>query len=271
VLGALCGLAVLARAEQGLLLVVVVAPVVLTTRTLPAARRWMRLATAGAVAFLVVLPWTAYNLSRFEEPVLLSSNDGLTLGGANCDQVWYGGATGSWRLDCAVPSTPDLDQSQVSAAQREAAFDYIGDHLGKLPSVVVIRVARTWSLYAPDQMVWYNTGEGRERWASWAGFYLHLALLPLAVAGVVYMRRKRMLVWPLASTAIVVTVTAALFYGIVRFRIPADVAMVALAGISLDAGVRRLTRRERGHERPPPPESATTPARTPTTSSLEPA
>ena len=24
-------------------------------------------------------------------------------------------------------------------------------------------------MYGPDQMVWLNEGEGRERWASWAG------------------------------------------------------------------------------------------------------
>lgn len=236
-LGTLCGLAVLARAEQGLLLVVVVAPVIFTTKALPMRDRWLRMVVAGGLAFLVVLPWTAYNLSRFEEPVLLSSNDGLTLGGANCDGVWYGGGTGSWRLDCAQTDEVDLtgDQSEVAASQREVAFDYIGDHLSKLPSVMLIRVARTWSFYAPDQMVWYNTGEGREEWASWAGFWMYILLFPLAVGGAVHLRRQGRMIWPLVGTAIIVTVTAALFYGILRFRIPAEVALVVLAGAAVDA------------------------------------
>jgi hypothetical protein len=241
-LGTVCGLAVLARAEQGLLFVVIVAPVVLTTRSIPLRERSLHLGLAGALAFAVVLPWSAYNLTRFEEPVLLSSNDGLTLLGASCDPVWYGGATGSWRLDCALGVGLEGDQSEVSARQREAAFEYIGDHLGKLPSVVLIRIARTWSFYAPDQMVWYNTGEGRDRWASWAGFWMYLTMLPFAVGGTVALHRQGRMVWPLVGTTVIVTLTAALFYGIIRFRIPAEVALVVLAAAGVDALVRRLRR-----------------------------
>lgn len=239
-LGAVCGLVVLARAEQGLLFVVIVAPVVLTTRSISLRERAVHLGLAGALAFAVVLPWSAYNLTRFERPVLLSSNDGLTLLGASCDPVWYGGATGSWRLDCGLAVALDGDQSEVSARQREAAFEYISGHLDKLPSVALIRIARTWSFYAPDQMVWYNTGEGRDRWASWAGFWMYLAMLPFAVCGAVVLRRAGRMIWPLVGTAVIVTLTAALFYGIIRFRIPAEVALVVLAAAGLEALVGRF-------------------------------
>jgi hypothetical protein len=36
-------------------------------------------------------------------------------------------------------------------------------------------------------------------------------------------------------TFVVVTITAVLFYGLVRFRVPAEVALVVLAGAGLDA------------------------------------
>jgi hypothetical protein len=54
----------------------------------------------------------------------------------------------------------------------------------------------------------------------------------------VVLARRDVPVWPLLSTVVVVSVTAAAFYGIVRFRIPADVAQTVLAGVALATGVR---------------------------------
>lgn len=233
--GALCGLAVLARAEQGLLLPLAVLPTVLLTRRISLGERVLAVLVAGAAAAVVLLPWVAYNLTRFEEPVLLSTNDGLTLLGANCDQVYSGPATGFWDYGCGTAVTAEGDQSVVSEARRDAAFEYFSNHQSRLPSVIALRVARTWSIYAPDQMVWFNVGEGRERAVSWAGFWAYLVLLPLAVAGAVILRRRQRLVWPLLSTAFVVTLTSALFYGIARFRIPAEVAIAVLAAVAIDA------------------------------------
>jgi 4-amino-4-deoxy-L-arabinose transferase-like glycosyltransferase len=252
-LGALVGLAALARSEQALLGLLVVAPVVLAVGDQAWAARLGRLALAGAVALATVAPWIGYNLARFEEPTTLSTNDGLTLLGANCDQVYRGPATGFWSLECGLAVSTEGDPSQVSARQRDAAFDYIGSHKRDLPRVMLVRVGRVWSLYAPDQMAWLNQGEGRERWASWAGFWSFLALAPAAVAGAVVLRRRGVAIWPLAATAVLVTVTAALFYGIVRFRVPAEVATVVLAAVALDAGWRRLADRHRSPTPAPAP------------------
>lgn len=239
VLGALCGLATLTRAELALLVPITVLPVALWARSLEVGARVGRFLLVGVVSLAVVAPWSIWNLSRFEEPVLLSTNDGLTLLGANCDQVYSGGATGFWRLDCALRTANEGDQSEQAAAKREAALDYMADHASRLPSVMMARVGRTWNLYAPDQTVWLNQGEGRERWVSWAAFWTHLVLLPLAVAGAFLLRRRRRLVWPLIAPAVLVTLTSALFYGIPRFRVPADVAIVVLVAVALDAGWRR--------------------------------
>jgi hypothetical protein len=43
-------------------------------------------------------------------------------------------------------------------------------------------------------------------------------------------------------TAVTVTVTAAAFYGIVRFRVPADVSTAVLAAVAVDAALARLLR-----------------------------
>lgn len=239
IVGGLIGLAALARSEQVLLLPVIVAPVMLTVRDQRVGVRLARIGVAGVALLAVVAPWVVFNTARFEEPVTLSTNDGLTLLGANCDDVYRGSATGFWSLRCGLSVSAPGDASQRSEAQREAAFDYIGSHQRDLPRVMLVRVARVWSLYAPDQMAWLNQGEGRERWASWTGFWTYLVLLPGAVAGGVVLQRRRVPLWPLLGTAVIVTLTAALFYGIVRFRVPAEVAIVVLAATALDAAWTR--------------------------------
>jgi 4-amino-4-deoxy-L-arabinose transferase-like glycosyltransferase len=236
-LGALCGLAVLTRGELALLVPVTIAPAVLLRAGPPMGRRLATVAVVAVVGVAVVAPWTAWNLTRFEQPVLLSTNEGLTLVGANCAAVYEGGGMGFWNLGCARDLEPTMppgaDQSVRSERYRQEGLRYVADNLDRLPAVVAVRIGRMWGTYHPDQMVWLNQGEGRERWASWAGLVTLWVLLPLAVVGGVALRRRRVPVWPLASTAVIATVTAAAFYGIARFRLPFDVAETVLAGVGI--------------------------------------
>jgi 4-amino-4-deoxy-L-arabinose transferase-like glycosyltransferase len=244
-LGAACGVAVLTRGELALLVPFAIMPVVVFALRSPALTLWSwprRLglaATVAAVGVAVVLPWSAWNTARFSEPVLLSTNDGLTLIGANCDAVYFGGGVGFWSLQCAE-GLADLipegaDQSVRSRVYRDEGLAYLTNNLDRLPAVLAVRVGRVFGLYENHQMVWLNTNEGRERWASWSGFGAWWVLAPLAIAGGVIARRRGTLVWPLAATVPVVLVTALAFYGIVRFRLPADVAAVPLAAVALAA------------------------------------
>jgi hypothetical protein len=253
--GVACGFGVLARAELALLVPFVVLPLALLSGDDGGARRFWRAVLAGGVSVLVVMPWTLWNVTRFEEPVLLSSNDGLTLVGANCESMYYGQDIGVWDLVCAfaVPTDDGMDQSERSVAYRDAAFDYMGDQKSRMPVVAATRVGRVWSLYAPGQMVDYSAGavdtcrqgqadpcpgEGREAWAGWLGTVVFWALIPLAVLGTVALRRQGrgwLDLLPLLMTFVVVTITAVLFYGLVRFRVPAEVALVVLAGAGIDA------------------------------------
>jgi len=252
--GAVVGVTMLARAELALFLPVTFAPMALWARSLTIPARVGRIALAGACALAVLLPWTVHNLTRFDEPVLISTNDGLTLVGANCDDV-YGvndpGGIGFWSLRCGTDLRPrfpaDADQSVVSAGYREIGLEYISNHKRLVPKVVAYRIGRAIGVYAPADMVWLNQGEGRAEWGSWVAMVQWYLLAPAAVAGAVVLRRRRVPIWPLASTAIVVLVTVVAFYGIVRFRLPADVAVVVLAAVAVDALVRRL-RGASGHD-----------------------
>ena len=78
-----------------------------------------------------------------------------------------------------------------------------------------------------------NPGEGRERWASHlaiAGFFL---AVPLALIGWWRAGRDRLPRWLFAVVVVHVTLIAALFYGIPRFRVPAEVGVVVLAAMGL--------------------------------------
>jgi hypothetical protein len=166
--------------------------------------------------------------------VLFSTNDGLTLCGANLDGTWYGEGTGVWMRDCESFPVPQGDRSVASNELRSKGLDYIRHHLGRLPVVVAVREARVWSLYAPGFMAAYNVNEGRDREVSWAGFFAFWLLVPFAVVGAVMLRRRGVPITPLVSQFVIVAVTAAAIYGLVRFRIPAEVSLVVLAAVAVD-------------------------------------
>ncbi|MEZ5165985.1 MAG: hypothetical protein R2695_05655 [Acidimicrobiales bacterium] len=179
------------------------------------------------------------NLVRFDEPVLMSTNDGLTLIGANSPQTYSGSAVGFWSLEYAESRRPDLpelvgaDPSVESRVWREEAVTFVGDHLADQPRVVAARLGRLWSVYRPLQMSALNTGEGREKWASNLAFVSFYLLAALAVAGWWRLGRTGRPRWLLGMMVLHVSIVGALFYGIPRFRVPADVAVVVAAAVAV--------------------------------------
>ena len=267
-LGATTGLAIMARAESALLVIVLVIPLALTRRGDPDRRpplgpvRWLAAGTLGVT--LVIAPWVGSNLVRFNHPVTLSTNDGLTLVGTNCDPAWRGPGRGLWVLQCieAVDSNgdgtndwqaylqgvsatdPGQDPSDVAVKYRAAAADYLRGHAGGLPEIMVVRVARVMGVYGVRQMTdFYNLGEGRPRTASWLAAIGWWAIALVGSAGLVVLWRRRMPVWPLLAHVIAVTGVAAAFYGLWRFRIGAEIAMLMASAIAVDALLGRMSRR----------------------------
>jgi hypothetical protein len=196
------------------------------------------------LAGAVVLPWTAWNQTRYDETVTVSTNDGTTLLGANCPQVYDTALIGSWSLECVIAQTPKglADPSVEAKIQRRKALDYIRDNTGKLPKVVVAREGRTFGFWRPDQMVYANQGEGRPEWASWAGLWTFWLLLPLAGYGAIVLRRRGVTLAPFGAALATVVLVSAVFYGIPRFRLPLDVAETVLVGVAVAALVTRSRR-----------------------------
>ncbi len=67
---------------------------------------------------------------------------------------------------------------------------------------------------------------------------MYWILAPFAVAGVVVLARRRVRVWPLVSTAVVVVITAALTYGQQRFRVAVEPAILVGAAVAFVELVR---------------------------------
>src|SRR5207248_1467341 len=118
-LGAVCGLAALARAELVLFVPLLAMAVCVVAVRAPRGR--LLLAGIAAVSGIVVIaPWVGYNVSRFRDPTFISTNDGLALAGSNCSRVYSGHSIGLTAIDppnaCIdTAHPPPGDQSQVSS------------------------------------------------------------------------------------------------------------------------------------------------------------
>jgi 4-amino-4-deoxy-L-arabinose transferase-like glycosyltransferase len=241
-LGATCGLLALTRSEQVLLIVFLPAPLLLFEARMSWRQRVTWLAMSVVVAVAVIAPWTAYNASRFREPVLLSHELGPTMVEANCDASYSGPRLGYRSDDCRRASPADRigprgDGSTRDRAMRHAAIDYIRHHLGRVPLVVLAREARAWGVFRPIQQVRLESGRGTRPPVTAFGFAAFWALSLAAVCGVIILRRRHVRVFPLMAPVLTAVIGIALTFGSVRYRAPADVSVVLLAAVALAAAV----------------------------------
>ena len=95
----------------------------------------------------------------------------------------------------------------------------------------MIRVLRIWDLYRPIQQSSFDTLDARPEWVTQMGMYYFYALAPFAVAGAIFLRRRRLLLFPLVSLVITATVAAALFYANGRYRTEGDLGVAILGAI----------------------------------------
>lgn len=247
VLGVTGGLAALTRPE--LLLTMPMIAVFVAAVLWPARRRAVTSVLVSALACsVVIMPWVAWNNLRFDAPVLLSTNDGLTLAGGHCDRTYFVDV-GGWDIWCAyateIPAGDDA--SEASRRMRDDGLDYWRTHLDRYPVVAAARVARVASIGFFGASARAGTSEGRPEWVSHLGAAQYWMLMPLAVVGWRRLGRgaeRRLLV---AAVPVVLAV-AVLANAFVRFRVPAEIGLVVLASV----GVTHLIDRWGERRRPEP-------------------
>ena len=246
--GAAIALGSLARAELLFLVLLLAVPLALFKYELSRGERLRQLGVSVLATVLVLAPWCAYNLSRFERPTFVSTGFGLALDSSACDAAFYGPFTGYWSRDCVLAAAdrsglpPDADRSLLEEAHRKDATTYLRGHLSRLPIVMLARVGRTTGLFQLRQQAALDSFVGgRERWFAWTAWWTYFAAALLAIAGGVILRRRRVPVFPLASLPVLVVITTAVFFGLVRYRAIAEVSLVVLAAVAVDAVINRVS------------------------------
>ena len=245
-LGAVLGLATLARTEGALLAVALLGGLALSVHV-AAGRRFAIAGVGFGVALVLVAPWTARNDARFHTFVPVSNNLGTVVDGANCDLTYYGPQIGLWRAQLGQGNAsqfpcfqgfdirqPNFDEAVVARRHLHEGLHYARLHATRVPAVMAVRTLRTFALW-PGQaaQIRVESFEGREVTWQWAGTGMFWILALLSVPGVVALHRRGEPRWPLLASIGVVVVTVALTYGNQRFRIGAEPAFVVLAAAGL--------------------------------------
>jgi 4-amino-4-deoxy-L-arabinose transferase-like glycosyltransferase len=237
VLGLLTGICALTRAELVLLIPLVALPTVWWQRSLTRRRRIALCGLAVAVAVAPMLPWFARNIAVFHHPVLLSDQLQVTVAAANNAQTYHGPLTASWCYTCLLTARfpAAADESDQADYWQDQAERYIKAHKMRALEVAVDRVGLEWGFYAPLTHADQDFLEGWPIPVSDAWLIWYYPLLALAACGAVILRRRGQPIYPLMAMFIVATLTAFLTYGSYRFRSEAEVAIVVLAAVTLDA------------------------------------
>ncbi len=252
-------LAGLVRTEGMFLHLLLLVPLVL--RSQPAWRdRLASIGVSALVALALLSPWLAFNNARFSQPVTMTSSTGWVLFAGSCDSAWEGQYIGYWAAGCL--ETRDLaaaydqrfpghrtigaervlyDESEVDGWYRDQAVNYYRANAGRFPLVAAARIGRSLEVFNAGQGLWLDHQiEGRPRAPATVGLIGYYLLVPLAALGALVLRRADEPLWPVAVMWPLILLTVIFTYGITRYRVPIDVAMVILAAVVINAIVDRL-------------------------------
>ena len=223
----------LTRSEPFLMFFLLLTPLVMFHPKLAWRDRIQRTALAAGLAMLILAPWVIRNLATFDEPTYLAVGPGYVLEIGNCDETYSGEYLGYWFHGCGTEWPEDTDESGIAAAKYAKARDYIGDHLTEVPKVAAARVGRILGVYRPQQGIDFDVFfERRVRSHATAGLWAHYAAMILAIPGAVLWKRRTTLL-PVAAVAGVSIFTAAITFGISRYRVGADLVFVVLAAVAV--------------------------------------
>jgi hypothetical protein len=187
-----------------------------------------------AVLVVVLVPWAVRNSDALGEPVLLSSNSGSLISGANCASTYTGRRVAGWDFTCSHAAEPERgSEAHRAAVQRTAGIDYATDHLSRAVVVGPLRVVRGWGLWSPKALVDAEVPESRTRPMQWVAWAVGLVVLGLAVAGAVRLVRERREVAELFAVVGAASLVLLTSWGNQRFRLVAEPELAVLAAAAL--------------------------------------
>jgi hypothetical protein len=167
-----------------------------------------------------------------DQPVLVSTEDGPVIAGANCDPTYHGSDLGYWRSDCLAPGR-DRNQAARSERLRGDGLDYARDHLARLPAVEGVRLLRTFGVWQPERHVFFS--EGRTLPGRGIAVVAAWLVVALGLAGAWTMRRRAPGKLAILLAPLVLAVgTTLIAFGYPRFRYAADVSLIVLGAVLVE-------------------------------------
>jgi len=241
--GVAVGLATLTR-QTGMLLAV---PVIAIVCSVP--RSWgtriSRIAAVGAIALVVVAPWTARNYLATDHLVLVGRQTGLQLAGIYNDESrldpdhparWYPPV--DVKRDAPLFTQPGLDELELDDELTNRAVDYARAHPGYVVEAVLRNSVRMLDLepsmndidalqlnVTPHQAMLMR--------ATW--------VLLAVLAGIGWFTDlRRRVPWYVWASPLVFFAAGAVTAGLVRYRVPIDPFVVLLAAAALTSLYDRI-------------------------------
>ena len=243
VLGLAIGLAALVRGEALMLLVVLLVPVALQV---PRGHRLRLAAVVIGVAALAITPWSLRNSLTMNRFVLVSTEDGPVIAGANCGPTYAGSDMGYWRSDCLAPGT-DRNAAARSARLRADGLEYAREHSSRVPAVEGVRLLRTFGLWQPVRHVFFS--EGRKLPGRTLAVGAAWLVLAAGLVGAWALRRRLGVLAILLAPVALAVLTTLIAFGYPRFRYAGDVSFIVLGAVLIDAVARARQAADRGRRR----------------------
>ncbi len=252
--GVAIAVAALTRAEAVSLFAFMVIPLVIRHAGLTRKERWHQVGVAWVAGILVLSPWLIYNNLRFDEPVSLTSASGTVMMAGACDTAWSGELMGVWdtcferrdlgpEFESVLPGAYSpvgqgrvvYDETVRDRFMTEHAISYTLDHWKRYPLVALARMGRSLDFFKPLSTLRINYEiEGRWKAPSASGLALYYLLVPFTVVGAVAMRRRGRWLIPMLSMWAMVLFASAITFGLTRYRVPVDVAMIVMSGVGIE-------------------------------------
>ena len=276
--GAVISIAALTRAEALALFGFMVVPLVWWLADVGWREKLRQIVLCGVAGLIVLSPWLIYNNLRFEDPVTLSAVPGTVMMAGSCDEAWSGEAMGFWtvcfdtrelwdELEAELPgstlrgdSRVVYDESVLDSFNRKYALEYTTENWQQFGVVAVARMGRSLELFKPGHSLRLNYQvEGRWEEPSTFGLGFYYALLPLTIIGGMVFWRRGIRLTPLLSMWPTIMLASAITFGLTRYRVPIDIAMIALSAVAISWLIEHL-RPDNEHERPVVPASGADPS-----------
>ncbi|MFT5204398.1 MAG: 4-amino-4-deoxy-L-arabinose transferase-like glycosyltransferase [Candidatus Aldehydirespiratoraceae bacterium] len=259
-LGVAIALATLIRAEAISLYAFMVLPLFWWVSTIDTREKVRQTILCGVAGLMLMSPWLIYNNLRFEEPVTVSAVTGTVMMAGACDTAWEGESIGIWarcfegrnlapELEAKYPgSWPDdeanrvtYDESVIDVFNREKAFEYYRDNWKRFPKVAIARVGRSFEFIRVGHTLRVNYQvEGRWEEPSTLGLGMYYSLVPFSLIGIALLRKRGKRLTPLLSMWPMIAFASISTFGLTRYRVPVDIAMIVLASVALSWIVHRL-------------------------------